>query len=220
MPTLRSALILTHRYLGIPLSVLFVLWFVTGIAMIYVGGMPTLSAQARLERLPALDLAAVRYAPAAAAAPGGTPAPDANVPRGTDGLPLAPVTNTVPTGPVLAIHYVAGEGYGEGFAGNAHRHAPDAWLAAMKYAVEELKQDVNARDNTGMTALHHAAARGDTDMILYLVSKGADVTAVSVRGQTVADLANSPTSRISPLPIVVSLLQALGSNNSHKCTQC
>ena len=44
------------------------LWFVTGIAMIYVGGMPTLSAQARLERLPALDLAAVRYAPAAAAA--------------------------------------------------------------------------------------------------------------------------------------------------------
>jgi hypothetical protein len=65
---LRRALILTHRYLGIPLSVLFVLWFVTGIAMIYVGGMPTLSAQARLERLPALDLAAVRYAPAAAAA--------------------------------------------------------------------------------------------------------------------------------------------------------
>jgi hypothetical protein len=65
---LRRALILTHRYLGIPLSVLFVLWFVTGIAMIYVGGMPTLSAQARLEHLPPLDLAAVRVAPAAAAA--------------------------------------------------------------------------------------------------------------------------------------------------------
>jgi uncharacterized iron-regulated membrane protein len=41
MQTFRRALILTHRYLGIPLSVLFVLWFVTGIAMIYVGGMPT-----------------------------------------------------------------------------------------------------------------------------------------------------------------------------------
>lgn len=60
-------LILTHRYLGIPLSVLFVLWFVTGIAMIYVGGMPTLSAQARLEQLPELDLGAVRYTPAEAA---------------------------------------------------------------------------------------------------------------------------------------------------------
>jgi hypothetical protein len=65
---LRRALILTHRYLGIPLSVLFVLWFVTGIAMIYVGGMPTLSAQARLEHLPPLDLAAVKVTPAAAAA--------------------------------------------------------------------------------------------------------------------------------------------------------
>lgn len=65
---LRRALILTHRYLGIPLSVLFVLWFVTGIAMIYVGGMPTLSPQTRLEHLPPLDLAAVRYTPTEAAA--------------------------------------------------------------------------------------------------------------------------------------------------------
>lgn len=58
---MRRALILVHRYLGIPLSALFVLWFVTGIAMIYVGGMPALSAQVRLDRLPELDLAAVRY---------------------------------------------------------------------------------------------------------------------------------------------------------------
>jgi hypothetical protein len=65
---LRRLLILTHRYLGIPLSVLFVLWFVTGIAMIYVGGMPTLAPQTRLERLPPLDLAAVRVTPVAAAA--------------------------------------------------------------------------------------------------------------------------------------------------------
>jgi ankyrin repeat protein len=146
--------------------------------------------------------------------------PPADVPRGTDGLPLAPTIVNVPTGDVLAIHYVAGEGYGEGFAGNAHMHAPDAWLAAIKYVVEELHQDVNARDNTGMTALHHAAARGDVDMIMYLVSKGADVTAVSIRGQTVADMATSPVSRISPFPTVVALLQALGSANSHKCTQC
>lgn len=65
---LRRLLILSHRYLGIPLSALFVLWFVTGIAMIYVGGMPTLAPQTRLERLPPLDLAAVRITPAAAAA--------------------------------------------------------------------------------------------------------------------------------------------------------
>jgi len=157
---------------------------------------------------------------APAVAPGTNAAADPQVPRGTDGLPLAPVVNKVPTGAVLAIHYVAGEGYGEGFAGNAHVHAPDAWLSAMKYVVEDLHQDVNARDDQGYTALHHAAARGDSDMILYLISKGADATAVSQRGQTAADMANSPTSRISPIPTIVSLLQALGSGNTHKCTQC
>jgi hypothetical protein len=68
MPLFRRALILTHRYLGIPLSLLFVLWFVTGIAMIYVGGMPTLTPVARLDALAALDLAAVRLTPAEAAA--------------------------------------------------------------------------------------------------------------------------------------------------------
>jgi ankyrin repeat protein len=132
----------------------------------------------------------------------------------------AAATVKVPTGPVMAIHYVAGEGYGEGFAGNAHVHAPDAWMAAMRYIVEDLHQDVNARDALGYTALHHAASRGDTDMIMYLVSKGADISVVSSRGQTVADMANSPVSRVSPMPTVVSLLEALGSANSHKCTQC
>jgi hypothetical protein len=68
MQLLRRILILTHRYIGIPLSVLFVLWFVTGIAMIYVGGMPALDPKARLERLPALDIAAVHLTPAEAAA--------------------------------------------------------------------------------------------------------------------------------------------------------
>ncbi|MEO8466500.1 MAG: PepSY domain-containing protein [Gammaproteobacteria bacterium] len=68
MQLLRRTLILLHRYIGIPLSVLFVLWFVTGIAMIYVGGMPALDPQARLERLSPLDIAAVHLAPAEAAA--------------------------------------------------------------------------------------------------------------------------------------------------------
>ena len=48
MQFLRRSLIVLHRYLGIPLSFLFVIWFVSGIAMIYVGGMPALSPQARL----------------------------------------------------------------------------------------------------------------------------------------------------------------------------
>jgi ankyrin repeat protein len=120
----------------------------------------------------------------------------------------------------LAIHAAAGVEYGEGFAGNAHRHAPDAWMAVMKYLVEELHADVNARDNDGYTPLHHAAARGDNEMINYLVSKGADVTAVARSGQTTADMANGPVQRISPMPATVALLEKLGSKNSHKCVSC
>jgi ankyrin repeat protein len=118
------------------------------------------------------------------------------------------------------IHAAAGVEYGEGFAGNAHRHAPGGWMPAIKYLVEELGADVNARDNDGYTPLHHAAARGDNEMILYLVSKGADVTAVARSGQTTADMANSPVQRLSPIPETVALLMKLGSKNSNRCVVC
>ncbi|MYA12585.1 MAG: hypothetical protein F4087_15465 [Gemmatimonadetes bacterium] len=121
---------------------------------------------------------------------------------------------------VWPIHAASGVGYGEGFAGNAHRHAPDGWLPAVRYLVEELGADVNQRDHNGYTALHHAAARGDHDVILYLVEQGADIGAVSRRGQTVADLANGPVQRVSPLPATVVLLEKLGSRNSHLCRIC
>jgi ankyrin repeat protein len=121
---------------------------------------------------------------------------------------------------VFPIHAASGVGYGEGFAGNAHRHRPDGWLPAVKYLIEELGADVNARDFNGYNALHHAAARGDNEMILYLVSKGCDVKAVSRTGQTTADMANGPVQRVSPFPETVALLEKLGSKNNHKCVSC
>jgi ankyrin repeat protein len=130
-------------------------------------------------------------------------------------------SKAVPPGTgVYPVHAAAGVGYGNGFAGNAHRHAPDAWMPAMKYLVEELHADVNQRDNNGMTPLHHAASRGDNEMILYLVSKGADVKAVSRRGQTTVDLANGPVQRLRPFPETIALLEKLGAKNSHKCVSC
>ena len=66
----RSAvrwLILVHRYLGIPLGILFVVWFASGIVMMYTRDMPRLTPELRLERLPALDFERVALAPAAAA---------------------------------------------------------------------------------------------------------------------------------------------------------
>src|SRR5262249_2406195 len=59
---------------------------------------------------------------------------------------------------VYPIDGVAGEGYGNGFAGNSHRHAPDGWMPAMRYLVEELHADVNQRDARGYAPLHQAAA--------------------------------------------------------------
>jgi hypothetical protein len=142
------------------------------------------------------------------------PTPDANQER----YNAPPVPYGGPG--AMPIHAASGLEYGEGFAGNAHRHAPDAWMASVKYLVEELGADVNARDNDGYTPLHHAAARGDNEMIKYLVSKGADVTAVARSGQTVADMANGPVQRVSPFPETVALLEKLGSKNNHKCVSC
>ena len=60
-------LILIHRYLGIPLSVLFLVWFASGIVMMYTRDMPRLTAELRLARLSELDLDRIALAPAAAA---------------------------------------------------------------------------------------------------------------------------------------------------------
>jgi ankyrin repeat protein len=132
------------------------------------------------------------------------------------GLPPVPVGGPA----VYAIHAASGVGYGEGFAGNAHRHVENGWLQAVKFLVEEVGMDVNLRDHNGYTAIHHAAARGDNEMILYLVEKGGDVTVISRRGQTTADMANGPVSRVSPIPETVALLESLGSANSNNCMTC
>ena len=128
----------------------------------------------------------------------------------------------VPTGGpgVPPLQAAAGSGYGEGFAGNAHRFAPSGMLAAVKYLVEELGADVNAQDHDGNTALHHAAARGDVEMILYLVSKSADPTRVNRQGQSTADMANGPVQRIEPFPAARDLLVKLGAKNNNKCVSC
>ena len=132
------------------------------------------------------------------------------------GLPPVPVA-----GPgIPPLQAAAGSGYGEGFAGNSHRTAPAGFLPAVKYLVEELHADVNGRDHEGNTALHHAAARGDVPMIEYLVSKGADVKAVNRAGETTADMANSPVSRIEPYPDAIALLVKLGAKNNGKCKAC
>jgi ankyrin repeat protein len=128
----------------------------------------------------------------------------------------------VPTGgpAVTPLMAATGVGYAEGFAANSHIISPAGWMPAVKYLVEELGADVNARDHEGNTALHNAAARGDIEMILYLVSKGADVKAVNREGQTTADMANGPVQRTQPYPEAVELLVKLGAKNNNRCVSC
>jgi ankyrin repeat protein len=148
----------------------------------------------------------------------GDDAPEEGAAGGADPSGLPPVPDGGPG--VYPIHAASGVGYGEGYAANSHRHAPEAWMPAVKYLVEELKADVNARDHNGYNPLHHAAARGDNELIEYLVSKGTDVKAMSRRGQTTADMANGPVQRIPPFLETVELLVKLGSKNSNKCRSC
>jgi hypothetical protein len=149
--------------------------------------------------------------------------PPGRASRGTGGSDVDPsgLPPVPERGPgVWPIHAASGVGYGEGYAGNSHRHAPDAWLSTVKYLVEQLGADVNARDHNGYSPVHHAAARGDDELILYLVEQGADVTTVSRRGQTTVDMANGPQQRISPFPTTIALLESLGAKNNHNCQAC
>jgi ankyrin repeat protein len=86
--------------------------------------------------------------------------------------------------------------------------------------IEELGADMNARDHEGNTALHMAASRGDNEMILYLVSKGADLKAVNREGQNVADMANGPVQRTQPYPETLALLEKMGLKHQNRCVSC
>lgn len=111
------------------------------------------------------------------------------------------------------IHVATGGGY-LGLGAFSMRNAPDQFLPAVRYLIEELGADVNMRDSWLYTPLHYAAARGDNEMIEYLVSQGGDVTAITRLGQSTADMARGGRSgfftRVA-FPETEELLVSLGS---------
>ena len=132
------------------------------------------------------------------------------------GLPPVPLGGPA----VFAVHAASGVGYGQGFAANSHRHVDGGWLPAVRFLVEELGLDPNVRDHRGFNAVHHAAARGDNELIEYLVDQGVDVTAVGRSGQTTVDMANGPVQRTQPFPETVAFLMELGATNNNRCVSC
>ncbi len=139
-----------------------------------------------------------------------------DAPADPSGLPPVPVGGPA----VHPLHAASGVGFGTSRVAQQHRSVPNGWLPAVRYLIDELGIDPNLRDKDGYNAIHHAAARGDNETILFLVSRGADIDAISRRGQTTADLANSPEQRAQPHPATVALLEKLGSHNNHQCRSC
>ena len=73
--------------------------------------------------------------------------------------------------------------------------------------------DVDLPDSWGYVPLHYASVRGGNDLIEHLVSKGADLSAVSRLGQSVADLprgGNGGYFNRPAYPETVELLQRMG----------
>jgi hypothetical protein len=59
---LKKSILWLHRWLGVALSVLFTMWFASGIVMMY-WDFPSVSEQDRLDRSPLVDTASIRFSP-------------------------------------------------------------------------------------------------------------------------------------------------------------
>lgn len=125
------------------------------------------------------------------------------------GLPYIPTDafNAYP------IHVAAGGGF-TGLGSFSVRNVPGSFIPAVKYLIEEHGIDVNTKDSWGFTPMHYAAARGDNELIRYLVSQGGDVKVITRLGQSTADMARGGRSgfftRVG-YPETVDLLQEMGS---------
>ena len=112
-----------------------------------------------------------------------------------------------------SIHAAAGGGW-QGLGAFSVRSVPDNFLNAVKYLVDEHGADVNLPDSWLYRPLHYAAARGDNELIEYLVEQGADVSAITRLGQSTADMARGGRSgffvRVA-YPETEELLISLGS---------
>ena len=98
MKVFKRYLILTHRYAGIPLSLIFITWFLSGIVMIYTGGMPALSQAELLSRQSDLDLSLVQLTPVQAMAVMGRNSGDLPVLRMLHDRPLYQFTDDAVVG--------------------------------------------------------------------------------------------------------------------------
>jgi PepSY-associated TM region len=182
----RKWVILTHRYLGIPLSFLFFMWFASGIAMIFTRGMPGLTPDLRLQRLPPLNFDAVKLSPSQASEKAqfdGTPS------RATllmiMGRPAyrfssrVSVTVFADTGDVL-------EQVGELEAIRIAGAFMDLPQSRLQYAGELTEPDQWTFEDTRGLPMHKVVADDNPHTHLYISEETAEVQLLTTRGTRVA----------------------------------
>jgi hypothetical protein len=85
---MRQTLILVHRWLGVAVCLLFLIWFPSGMVMMY-WDFPSVTPADRLKRSPPLDPSTIRLAPAAAARRSGVARPrELSLSAAFDGRPV------------------------------------------------------------------------------------------------------------------------------------
>jgi ankyrin repeat protein len=94
------------------------------------------------------------------------------------------------------------------------RYKTEAQAAEAVEMLLSAGADINARDNTGQTALHGAASWGWNEVVKTLATHHAELLAKDARGRTAADIAmgsasSSGRGSSDPHPATVALLRQL-----------
>ena len=127
---ITRAVIVVHRWLGVALCLLFLLWFPSGIGMMY-WDFPAVTAGDRLDRSPALDPSAIRLTPVEAYDASGQSQPPSEVRLNTfDGRPV--------------YRFRAGRGETLVYADTGTRHTAVATDVAARIASAWVKQPAAA----------------------------------------------------------------------------
>src|SRR6185436_15634510 len=179
MIKLRKLLILSHRYLGIVLSLMFVMWFVTGIGMIYSRGMPRLTPQTRLSRLSPLDLSAVRLSPSQAVEQGNLRRPEGRVTLLTvDGRPAYRF------GESATVYADTGE-YMTGIDSNGATRVAAEFLKVLQEKIhiagQLTKPDQWTLTLTRLLPLYHLTVDDEAHTEIYVSPETAEVVQVTTR---------------------------------------
>lgn len=120
---------------------------------------------------------------------------------------LATDNGTTPLMAAAGVNWTVAQTYDEG---------PGALLEAVKLA-HSLGNDVNARNDMGLSAIHGAANRGSTEIVRYLAQNGAKLDGADHEGRTPLVWARGvflATHPPEPKPKTIALLEELTTKSS------